>query len=71
VTPLGTKDLTNTMTVRLTVTKAALDSGVWAAQVMSGALTMTTPYTYGGSSGILSYYCSSGSLTASLSATPW
>ncbi|HEU5144006.1 MAG TPA: fibronectin type III domain-containing protein [Dermatophilaceae bacterium] len=71
VTPLGTKDVTNTLMVRLTVTKAGLDSSVWAARVVSGTLTMTSPYTVGGSSGPISYYCSSGSLTASLTGTPW
>lgn len=71
VTPLGTKDVTNQLTVRLTVTKAGLDSSVWAARVVGGTLTMTTPYTVGGSTGVTSYYCSSGSLTASLTGTPW
>jgi chitodextrinase len=71
VTPLGTKDVTNTLTVRLTVTKAGLDSSVWAARVVGGTLTMTNPYTVGGSTGGISYYCSSGSLTASLTGTPW
>jgi hypothetical protein len=71
VTPFGTKNVTNQLTVRLTVTKAGLDSRVWAARVVGGALTMTTPYTFGGSTGVTSYYCSSGTLTASLTGTPW
>lgn len=67
VSAVASRDVIDTLSVRLTLGRAGVTSGAWAASAWTGTLTMRSPYTSAGSSGALSYYCPSGSLTASLS----
>lgn len=60
------KDVINTLSLRLNVSKAGVSSSAWLASAWTGTLTLTSPYTSAGTSGLIRYYCPAGSLTASL-----
>ena len=62
----GTVDIKNTLRLNLTVNKAALRSDIWSATAWKGTLTLSSPYTSGGSSGTLRSYCPASSLTTSV-----
>lgn len=65
----GEIPVTNTITLQLTVRSAELSSKVWLADTWAATLRVTSPYTSAGTSGSTRYYCPSGSLTVSLTAT--
>jgi chitodextrinase len=65
----GEVDVKNTIRLNLTVGTAALVNNVWSVTSWKGTLTVTSPYTAGGSSGTTRSYCPASSLTASISGT--
>lgn len=65
----GQIDVTNTLTLQLTVRAGELVDREWTATSWAATLRVTSPYTPAGTSGSMTYYCPAGSLTASLTGT--
>jgi Fibronectin type III domain len=55
----------NTLTFRITVSKAGVADGTWTASSWDGTMVLSSPYTSAGA-----YYCPAQSLTAALSGSP-
>jgi hypothetical protein len=61
----GTRDVTDTVKLRITVTTAAVDNQAWTADSWVGSLALTSPYTSVGGG----LYCPAGSAAFSLNAS--
>jgi len=61
----GVKDVTNTVTLRLTVRTAGVDKSAWVAGSWTGTMTIFSPYTSAGGG----WYCPAQSVTSTFSAS--